>query len=105
MEFKNKIVYNTTKEMEELLNGESKYLSDLIVDITLQNLKTRKKEIPVLQIVTKDTDLIYDIVVDREDMIETLEINLDTMQDYEDYERCSLIVNALTYLKSKVKKS
>ena len=105
MEFKNKIVYNTTKEMEELLNGESKYLSDLIVDIALQNLKTRKKEIPVLQIITKDTDFIYDIIIDREDMIETLEINLDTMQDYEDYERCSLIVNALDYLKSRVKKS
>jgi transcriptional regulator of heat shock response len=105
MEFKNKITYKTTADMEKLLNGESKYLSDLIVDITLQNLKTRKKEIPILQITTLDTNLIYDIIVDREDMIETLEVNLDTMQDYEDYERCSLIFNALDYLKSKVKKS
>ena len=105
MEFKSKITYKTTADMEKLLNGESKYLSDLIVDITLQNLKTRKKEIPILQITTLDTNLIYDIIVNREDMIETLEVNLDTMQDYEDYERCSLIVNALSYLKSKVKKS
>ena len=79
----------------------NKELSNLIVDSALLNLKTRKKEIPVVSISTKDNSLIYDIVISRPDLIETLEQNLETMEEYEDYERCQKIVNALKYLKSK----
>ena len=75
--------------------------SNLIVDSALLNLKTRKKQIPVVSISTKDNSLIYDIVISRPDLIETLEQNLETMEEYEDYERCQKIVNALKYLKPK----
>jgi hypothetical protein len=33
-------------------------------------------------------------------MVETLEQNLQSMEEYEDYERCQKIVNAIDYLKS-----
>jgi hypothetical protein len=65
-----------------------KELSDIIVDVALENVKTKRKVIPVITIYTQDTDMTYDIVIEREDMTETLEVNLDTMEDYEDYERC-----------------
>ncbi len=44
--------------------------------------------------------MFYDIMIDRPDMIETLEQNLTTMEEYEDYERCSKIVKAIDYLKN-----
>ena len=34
-------------------------------------------------------------------MVETFETNLPIMEEYEDYERCQKIVNAINYLKSK----
>ena len=40
----------------------------------------------------------FDVMIDRPDMVETLEQNLLTMEEYEDYERCQQIVKALDYL-------
>jgi hypothetical protein len=53
----------------------------------------------IVSFITKDTDLIYDIIVNRKDFIETLNQNLPLMERYEDYERCQNIVNALKYLR------
>jgi hypothetical protein len=63
-------------------------------------LHTKINDIPVLSIYTKDTDMFYDIMIERPDMVETLEQNLTTMEEYEDYERCSKIIKAIDYLKN-----
>jgi len=99
MKFKHKWELASTDELEEIFSGGKKELSDIIVDVALENIKTKRKTIPVISIYTQDTDMIYDIVIAREDMTETLEVNLDTMVDYEDYERCAQIQKALDYLK------
>ena len=101
MKFEHNWEFDTTEEMNNIFRDGMKELNDLIVDIALENLKTKRKQIPVVSIHTKDEDVIYDIMIDRPDMIETLEQNLTTMEEYEDYERCQKIVNALDYLKSK----
>lgn len=101
MKFKHNWVLKNEDEIEELFTEGSKELSNLIVDAALLNLKTRKKSIPVVSISTKEGDLIYDIMIDRPDMIETLEQNLETMEGYEDYERCQKIAEALKLLKQK----
>ena len=101
MEFEHNWEFETTKELNNIFKGGYKELNDLIVDTALANLKTSKKEIPVVSILTKDEDMLYDIIIDRLDMVETLEQNLETMEEYEDYERCQKIVNALEYLKLK----
>ena len=69
--------------------------------LLLANLKTKRKQIPVVSILTKDDDTIYDIMIDRVDMLDTLEANLKSMEEYEDYERCQQIFEAISYLKSK----
>ena len=99
MKFKHNWEFNTIEELNTIFNEGKKELNDLIVDITLKNLKTKRVTIPVVSIYTKDEDVTYDIMVDRPDMVETLEQNLLTMEEYEDYERCQKIVKALDYLK------
>lgn len=99
MKFKHNWEIKTTQELDEMFNGGKKELSDIIVDVALENIKSKRKVIPVITIYTQDTDMTYDIVIEREDMTETLEVNLDTMEDYEDYERCAKIQEALVYLK------
>ena len=101
MKFKYNWEFDTTEELNSIFSDGKKELNDLIVDIALKNLKTKRKEIPIVSIYTKDEDMTYDIVIDRPDMVETLEQNLTTMEEYEDYERCQKIINALDYLKSK----
>lgn len=101
MKFEHNWVYNTTEEMNDAFKGGEKKLHDLIVDTALANLNSKRKQIPVVSIYTKDEDMIYDIMIDRVDMLETLEQNLKSMEEYEDYERCQQIVEAISYLKQK----
>ncbi len=101
MEFEHNWEFDTEDEIQEIFEYGKKELSDLIVDTTLDNLNTEINDIPIVSIYTKDTDMFYDVMVERSDMIETLEQNLTSMEEYEDYERCSKILNAINYLKSK----
>ena len=101
MEFKHKWEFESEDEIQDIFIYGKKELNDLIVDTALDNLHTDINDIPVLSIHTKDTDTFYDIMIERPDMIETLEQNLTSMEEYEDYERCSKIINAIDYLKSK----
>jgi hypothetical protein len=101
MEFKHKWEFDSEDEIENIFSYGKKELNDLIVDTALDNLHTEIENIPVVSIFTKDTDTLYDIMIERPDMIETLEQNLTTMEEYEDYERCSKIIKAIDYLKSK----
>lgn len=101
MKFEHNWTFDTTEEMNNIFRGGEKKLHDLIVDTALSNLKTKRKEIPVVSIYTKDEDITYDVTIDRRDMLSTLEANLKSMEEYEDYERCQQIFKAISYLKSK----
>ena len=101
MKFKHTLEFNTTEELNEAFAGGNKFISEVIVDTALKNIKTKHKIIPVIQFTTKDDDMIYDVMIERPDMIETLEQNLEVMEELEDYERCQKIIDALHYLKSK----
>ena len=99
MKFKHTLEFNTTEELNEAFAGGNKFISEVIVDTALKNIKTKRKIIPVIQFTTKDDDMIYDVMIERPDMVETLEQNLEVMEEYEDYERCQKITDALHYLK------
>jgi len=101
MEFEHKWEFESEDEIQDIFTYGRKELNNLIVDTALDNLHTEIDDIPVLSIHTKDTDTFYDIMIERPDMVETLEQNLISMEVYEDYERCSKIINALDYLKTK----
>ena len=101
MKFKHHLEFNSSKEMNIMFEDDNKPLSDLIVDIALENLDTTMESIPVVSIATIEDDLIYDVVIDRIDMVETLEQNLILMEDFEDYGRCQKITDALFYLNYK----
>lgn len=103
MKFKHNWVFNSSEEIEEMIEEGDYELSCLIVDTALENLKTKKKVIPVLSIYTQEEDMIFDFTLDREDIEETLGANLEIMEKFEDYERCQKIVNGVEFIKSKKK--
>ena len=101
LEFKHHLEFKSSEEMNIMFEDDNKPLSDLIVDVALENLDTTIESIPVVSIATIEDDLIYDVIIDRTDMVETLEQNLILMEDYEDYGRCQKITDALFYLNNK----
>ena len=101
MKFKHYLEFNSSEEMNTMFEDDNKPLSDLIVDVALENLDTTIESMPVVSIATIEDDLIYDVIIDRTDMVETLEQNLILMEDFEDYGRCQKITDALFYLNNK----
>ena len=101
LDFKHHLEFKSSEEMNIMFADDNKPLSDLIVDIALENLDTTIESIPVVSIATIEDDLIYDVIIDRIDMVETLEQNLILMEDFEDYGRCQKITDALFYLNNK----
>ena len=101
MKFKHHLIYDNSKEIEYMLDGGDYELSRLVVDIALENIKTRKKVIPIVSIYSQDEDMFWDLTLDREDIEETLSKNLKIMEKYEDYERCQEIVNGIKFIQSK----
>ena len=101
LDFKHHLEFKSSEEMNIMFADDNQHLSNLIVDIALENLDTTIKEIPVVSIVTLEDDLVYEIIIDRIDMVETLEQNLELMEDFEDYGRCQKITDALFYLNNK----
>ena len=101
MKFKNHLVYDSSQEIEYMLEGGDYNLSRLVVDTTLENLTTRKKVIPIVSIYAQEEEMFWDLTLDREDMEETLSKNLKIMEKFEDYERCQEIVNGIKFIQSK----
>lgn len=103
MKFKHHLVYENVYQVEAMLDRKDYDLSCLVVDTTLENLKTKRKVIPLVSIYSREEEIIWDVTLDREDMEETLKLNLSIMEDNEDYERCQQIVNGIKFIQSKNK--
>lgn len=95
------IEFDTEEEMEQSFAENDYKFHKFVVESALKNIDSKKEEIKIMSILTKDTNTIFDIILEPEFMVETFETNLPIMERYEDYERCQKIVNAIDYLKSK----
>ena len=94
-----KKTYKTEKELEFLFNGEgSLEFSRIIVEKCLSLVGKKFKEELIMELTVLETDTTYEIMVESQDLKETLEVNLDTLLDYEEYELCSKVQNAINQL-------
>ena len=70
-----------------------------LVETILKNLKGRKRHLHALSVLVEQEQTIYDITVDREEFITTLNQNLPVLEENEDYETCADIIKAINFLK------
>lgn len=87
------------KEFDELIHSRDIRISKSMVKNILKNLFTDKNRIPVLEVNIKDENIIYHIVVNRDDFLTVLEKNLKIFIENELYEECSEIHRGIDYLK------
>jgi len=96
-----KVKVNTLEEWEEMMKHQNYDISKSIVNKILENLHTKKRFIPILEIEVNNNGETYDITLDRKNMLNTLQVNLKIYEKYEDYEGCDNIIKAINTISAK----
>jgi len=94
-----------SEEFERLVSEKDIRISNALVDTILKNLKGRKRHIHALSVLVEQEQTVYDITIDRDEFITTLEMSLPVYEAVEEYEKCAEVVKAIKFLKNKLKKS
>lgn len=88
-----------SEEFEKMISKKDLRISQALVETILNNLSGRKRHVHALSIFVENEEVIYDVTVDRQDFITTLENNLQIYENNELYEGCAKIVKAIQFLK------
>lgn len=94
-----RIRIKSIEEFEMMLQDQDLKISKAITEVALKNLKSKKRFIPVLEIHVEEEGQIFDITLDRRDILSTLQQNLEIHEHNEDYEGCARIAKAIQELK------
>ena len=94
-----RIKVKTQEEFEDMLQEQDLKISKAIIEVALKNLKGDKRFIPVLEVHVEEDESIFDITLDRQNMLSTLQQNLEIHERNEDYEGCARIAKAIQELK------
>ena len=90
-------------EFEELITNRDLRISKALVETILKNINGRKRHVHALSVLIEQEQTMYDITIDRQEFISTLEQNLPIYEKHELYEGCAEIVKAIQFLKEKKK--
>jgi DNA-directed RNA polymerase len=94
-----RIKVKNVEEFEDMLQEQDLKISKAIIEVALKNLKGDKRFIPVLEVHVEEDESIFDITLDRQNMLSTLQQNLEIHERNEDYEGCARIAKAIQELK------
>ena len=84
-----------------MTRNEKFTISEAIVSTVLNNLKTKKKEIPIFEVEVYNEDSTYTLSVQRKEFLDILQKNLIHFENEEAYEGCQKIIEAINFLKTK----
>ena len=101
MPYVKQIQVDTYAEFLEMTRNEKFTISEAIVNIVLNNLKTRKKEIPIFEVEVSEEDVTYTLSIQRKEFLDILQKNLIHFENEEAYEGCQKIIEAINFLKTK----
>ena len=101
MAYVKQIRVDTYDEFLEMTRNEKFTISESIVNIVLNNLKTKKKEIPIFEVEVYNEDVTYTLSVQKSEFLDILQKNLIHFENEEAYEGCQKIVEAINFLKTK----
>lgn len=96
---KREIIVKTISDFEGQMDKGNLSVSDFIVTAILENLLTKKKNIYALSVVVEDeNNETYDITVNRDYFVSTLQEQLLIQEKFERYETCRDIIKAIKVL-------
>jgi hypothetical protein len=92
---------STYDEFLALTKNQKFTISQQIVETVLNNIDTKKKQLPIFEIEVESEGETYTLSVQTEEFVSTLETNLIHFENEEAYEGCQKIIKAINYLKTK----
>ena len=101
MVYVRKITVENYDEFLAMTKNQKFTISQQIVETVLNNLDTRKKQIPIFEIEVENEGAVYTLSVKRDEFIQILNTNLIHFENEEAYEGCQKIIEAINYLKTK----
>lgn len=93
-----RIKVKSVEEFEDMMQKQDLKISKAIVEVALKNLKSEKRFIPILEVHVEEDESIFDITLDRQNLLSTLQQNLEIHERNEDYEGCARIAKAIQEL-------
>ena len=96
-----KITVDNYDEFLNLAQNQKFTVSQQIVETVLNNLDTKRKQLPIFEIEVEGEGATYTLSIQTEEFIETLKANLIHFENEEAYEGCQKIIEAINYLKTK----
>jgi len=101
MPYVKQIKVATYEEFLTMAKSRDFMLAKGIVEKVLNNLNTKKTQIPVFEVEVEEEGAVYTLSMETDEFIDILEINLTHYEREEEYEDCTKIIKAINYLKSK----
>lgn len=101
MVYVKKITVENYSDFLEMALNQKFTFSQGIVGTILDNINTRKKQIPVFEIEVDSEGATYTLSIERKEFIKILKTNLIHFENEEAYEGCQKIIEAINYLKTK----
>lgn len=97
-----KLVVQNKEEFESFLVENGCNISMAIIDLIEKNIKTKKQHIPVFEVELIEEQEILDISLERKNFIDTLNKNLITLENNEQYEYCSKAINLINQIQNQI---
>ena len=101
MVYVKKITVDNYDEFLQMALNQKFTISQQIVETVLNNLDTRKKQIPIFEVEVDSEGATYTLSIQTEEFLQTLKTNLIHFENEEAYEGCQKIIEAINYLKTK----
>ena len=101
MVYVKKITVDNYDEFLKMALNQKFTMAQNIVETVLENLNTKKEQIPVFEIEVENEDSVYTLSVQRDEFVQILKTNLIHFENEEAYEGCQKIIEAINYLKTK----
>ena len=92
---KKEIIVKDENELENSLE-----VSLILVNTILNNITTKKRHVYAFSVVIEDSELNYDVTIDRKYFSAILLENLPIHEEYEYYEQCSEILKAIDIIEN-----
>ena len=101
MVYVKQIKVNNYDEFLAMTKTQQFTISQQIVETVLNNIDTKRKELPIFEIEVESEGVSYTLSIQTEEFIDTLKTNLIHFENEEAYEGCQKIIEAINYLKTK----
>lgn len=95
-----RLVIPNEDTFDDLLDNGDYRLAQAIVEGILSQLPTDEENLRIVEVYVEEEDDIYDLSINKNDIIETLQDNLVWYEKEENYEGCASIVKAIENIRA-----